>query len=227
MILSKYRSLLSLAVVLTAYLLIRPFWVHAHQLWALLLIVTVATGALAWVHGQADVHPATEPLSVTRPSSPGQPLWGFWGLALLGLAFWQFRRGSMGGGAMFLLPAAWAWSKSSGPTEATLLPRWQALGLVVAVLAACGFRLFRAGQVPEGLITIDEPRLFLVTRLVLSGWRFGFADHLPVTTIADGALPFYLQALTMRLFGEDITGYRLASILSGIAMVPLVFALGR
>jgi 4-amino-4-deoxy-L-arabinose transferase-like glycosyltransferase len=127
-------------------------------------------------------------------------------------------------GAMLLVTAGvcvgagWPWH----------LPRsWSAtlevLGVLAILAVALAFRLPSLGSIPAD-VHGDEASVGLAARQLLNG---------PPTNIFSpgwGLLPqlsFAASALTMRLFGDDLTGLRLASVIQGSLAVGLLYGVAR
>lgn len=99
---------------------------------------------------------------------------------------------------------------------------WIEIGLVVGILAvALALRLPSLGSIPAN-VHGDEAAIGLEARRIMDGgtlFSFGWYD-VP-------SLSFAIPAATMSLFGDDLLGLRLASVLQGVLAVLLLYLLVR
>jgi DNA-binding beta-propeller fold protein YncE/4-amino-4-deoxy-L-arabinose transferase-like glycosyltransferase len=107
----------------------------------------------------------------------------------------------------------------------TPLPRWaENIGLAVVLMVAIFFRINQLVVAPEG-IWFDEAQNGLVAQRILDDPTFRPIFVADLTQLP--ALLFYLQALSIWLFGPDIVALRLVSTALGLAAVVGVYVLAR
>ncbi|HTB21267.1 MAG TPA: glycosyltransferase family 39 protein [bacterium] len=98
------------------------------------------------------------------------------------------------------------------------LSRRTLAGLMLAImLTGAVFRFYKAGEIPAGMLTVDEPRLMLVAGQILDGKRATY-----YVEGAEGYAPWWVEAAAMWLFGRDITGFRMSCLIPGLILVGLV-----
>jgi dolichyl-phosphate-mannose-protein mannosyltransferase len=108
---------------------------------------------------------------------------------------------------------------------------WIPLLLVILVFAALDLRLLWLDQPSDGLI-FDEAYYVNAARIIL-GWPVApdtpYADGLPGfdPNIEHPPLAKLLIAASMRLFGDNAFGWRLASVIFGTISVPLLYGIVR
>jgi 4-amino-4-deoxy-L-arabinose transferase-like glycosyltransferase len=101
--------------------------------------------------------------------------------------------------------------------------RWE-WGLVAAITAvAFGLRYWRLASLPsdiDGDIASVGLQVLEIIHSSVTGWvGVGWSDH---------SLVFYqLAALSMRLFGQNLYGLMMGSVIAGTLVIPAVFLLGR
>jgi 4-amino-4-deoxy-L-arabinose transferase-like glycosyltransferase len=103
-----------------------------------------------------------------------------------------------------------------------LSPRAESVALVLIVLAAAFFRLWRLHEVPPGCWS-DEAENGLETLRILGGDWFVFTPR----NGGRGSLQFFWTAPFFALFGANALVLRLASAVVGIATVPALWRLVR
>lgn len=112
-------------------------------------------------------------------------------------------------------------------SEAPLQKRLE-VGLLLSVAAiAALFRFWdREGSsfYFSPLVT-DEALIWLKSRLILAGERQTFA--IGPGGLSDGSIPFYLSALSIKLFGDSLQGFRTVNGMLGVLNVLLIAAIAR
>ncbi|MFZ5916033.1 MAG: glycosyltransferase family 39 protein [Chloroflexota bacterium] len=108
------------------------------------------------------------------------------------------------------------------PSTTTKLAHWELVCLAVILLLAVLARVVDLGRVPPGL-SADELANSRMAERVLNGERPIWFEE----SFGHEPLYHYAQAVTMRLFGFNVWGIVLPSILAGVAAVWLIHALGR
>jgi hypothetical protein len=224
-----------IAIVAAAYWVLDTLWISGHSLFLSLLAGAAALGGIVALDAVflGPVPPLAEPPAAGAfdeeagmhrfySASSWIPL--LTGLVLVAAAGaaalaekWIAVTFCMGLSAIL-------WRRQVANRKSELFSKWAALALVAILLAAAGMRLYKAGSIPIGMATVDEPRIEFKARYILGGERPSFVVG---EGIADGAVPFYLQALGMKIFGASLTGFRMDGILIGILLVAMVFMLGR
>jgi 4-amino-4-deoxy-L-arabinose transferase-like glycosyltransferase len=127
------------------------------------------------------------------------------------------------GGARFGNESASFTSWGGSPHASRLTPALVA-SVVVAVTAVAFWIRIQGLQGWDGTLTVDEARLALAARGVLatglprlpSGWIY-----------TRGLLVTYLTAPSLALLGETDFAARLPAVLTGAALIPVAYALGR
>jgi 4-amino-4-deoxy-L-arabinose transferase-like glycosyltransferase/streptogramin lyase len=148
-------------------------------------------------------------------------------VAIGGLVYFAPRGQAVELGALLLAAGvAFAAALRQAPlAPITPLPRWaEYSGLALVVLVAIFFRINLLVVAPEG-IWFDEAQNGLVAQRILDDPTFRPIFVADLTQLP--ALLFYLQALSIWLFGPNITALRLVSTVLGLAAVVGVYALGR
>lgn len=108
---------------------------------------------------------------------------------------------------------------------------WAPLLLMLLVVASFGFRVLWLDK-PEGALIFDENYYVNAARVIL-GWPVGKGD--PYADAQPGFDPNtehphaakLLIAASMRLFGDNALGWRLASVVFGTLSVPLLYGIVR
>ncbi|UCC64506.1 MAG: glycosyltransferase family 39 protein, partial [Anaerolineae bacterium] len=102
------------------------------------------------------------------------------------------------------------------------IARWEIGALAAILLIATLTRTLGLGRVPPGL-SADELANSRMAELVLNGERpIWFED-----SFGHEPLYHYLQAVTMRLFGFNVWGVVLPSVVAGVLAASLAYAFGR
>ena len=230
------RWLMTFGVVLATYAVLWFTWVGAQQLVLSLGVMAVGVWAVARVQWAYSEPAVTAPAPAEGPDAPAAgpvddaPDWrpvvlALAGLACAGAAYGCFLHEHWGYGAAFLGAGALAW-RGGLPLRLPELPR---PALIVALLLALGagaaFRLHKVGVVPVGFCALDEAVLKMMDQDLVNGQR---PTMLIMPGISgDGALPYYMAAFSMKVFGESMTGFRLGAALVGIFVVLIMFHLCR
>ncbi len=224
------KNVLALLVILGSFGLVEWIWVQKLSILGLFGVSLISCLALAWVLRPAQGEPW--PLPQVPASFPlieeslfpsrARLFLSALGLFFTGAAFLMARKDSYGWTLAAILAAASCWRPLIDVRQKTLSKIWLGvLGLVVIGAAAC-FRLYQAGEVPQGLIHWDESLVYAISRAIVQGKREIFnMDG------ADGQWPYWFNAATLKIFGDSIYGYRMSPILSGIAVVGMMIGLGR
>ena len=207
------------------------------QLWPGLALYALAVGVFVWkfgwyqVPGQAALEEAGE-----RPAASERRRRLGWGVMVIGLA------ASLLALLMFLAGAnSWAWyaylislplflggvwlsqpspaRRAAAGERPALLDPW----LVLVILVALAFRLYRFDTVPFGT-WYDEAVAGLEARRVLQD-----ASFRPVfwEAMNHPAHHLYLFALAMRILGDNILALRAVSVLFGLGTVLVAYLFGR
>lgn len=219
-----------LAAVIVSGLLIEIGWMRLHSFWGLGIASAASLGLVVWALG-AFTEPwpaATEPApsraagTAAGPSLPGLAL-RVCGLGCVALAWSLALRDQQLGALAALILAALCWRPSlSMHTEEGLRRDQLALGMLAVMLTGAAFRFYQAGAIPAGLITVDEPRLIYMGREILNGNRDSF--HI---FGSEGNAPFWFQGICLRVFGDDILGFRMAALIPGLMLVGLIALLAQ
>lgn len=102
-------------------------------------------------------------------------------------------------------------------------PRWEIGALIGIALVALALRAFSLEQIPQNFGG-DEGEMGLQAREVLAGEATN-----PFTTgwLSHPFLWFYMQALSLAIFGDSIFGLRILSVLVGTAAIPALYLFAR
>jgi len=219
-----YRRLPRFATALAvSLLLIAIGWQKMGSLFGLALASLAGVWLVAWSLKDED-RPWPRPAGDAAPA--GQPLAAdpagigllASGVALVCAAFALALRDQQLPALGALVGAALCWRPQVDLRPAPgLTRRWLAGLMLLALLAGGAFRFHRLGVVPEGMITVDEPRLMVHAQEVLGGQREVFR-----TDGFAGNAPFWVDAASMWLFGYDIRGFRMSTILPGFMLIGLI-----
>jgi 4-amino-4-deoxy-L-arabinose transferase-like glycosyltransferase len=116
------------------------------------------------------------------------------------------------------------------PLASIAWDRWDWLFVAILTLLALALRIYRLSDFLPSMQG-DEGEMGVLALLALHGSASGATpDPLPLfsTAFLDHPTLFhYIQAGALWLFGENLTGLRLLSVLFGALCVPLSYALGR
>lgn len=104
-------------------------------------------------------------------------------------------------------------------------PAW-ALALLGLVVLAGIFRGYRFGDIPAGFASCDEAGTWCLAREFISNIRDTFRVYTGDLG-ADGTIPFYLMALSLKGFGETLAGFRMESFLFGTLTAGVMYRLGK
>lgn len=219
--------LLGAFIVALSYVVLERIWTWRGQLLLSLGFSTLAIGLLLWVHRSFFPAAATGTLpagiqaadsGLRRSASAFSIALAVGGSILVYASFKAMMAGQWGNYLGFIVLAALAWrpvlSREDGKAG-----RGTVAALLLILVAASALRLHKAGDIPAGLATTDESRIMIKAHEIYDGARPTFVTGLGV---ADGALPFYLQALSMKVFGDSVKGFRMEGNLIGVLLVLLV-----
>lgn len=101
--------------------------------------------------------------------------------------------------------------------------RIEILLIIVITIVALLSRQVLVGNIPHNL-SGDEAEMGLTARKVLSGV---IVDPFATSWLSHPNLWFFLQALSLKLFGDTVGGLRMISVLIGTATVPALYWLAR
>jgi 4-amino-4-deoxy-L-arabinose transferase-like glycosyltransferase len=220
---------LSLVVLILAYALLWQTWIHYHQLFVSLVIGALGVLAVARLNRNEAAALQEDAPAPSRLAAPPQVAltlcFGAAGLCLIWVAHqafymerWSLLFLSLG---LAVLPLSFVVRQN----DEFISPRHAKWLLLLVILGACLFRFYKAGEIPVGLVEGDESMIYVASGQILDGLRPSFIAGDGVGIIQDGAVPFYLQALVMKVFGHSIFSYRLEGILTGIVLVLLIYGL--
>jgi 4-amino-4-deoxy-L-arabinose transferase-like glycosyltransferase len=223
---SRFGALLVLLAAQVA--LVFLVWIRGEQLLPTLLLQAATLAAAAWLlRGPGAAVPAPEPALPEAPAS------GF---------------GSLLGAALLVWLAVRAGDQARAET-------WQSLGLTLAAMVlvlrvgkegrlpafgaraggwvllglfglAAAFRLYRIGELPVGVCGVDEAGLWIHARQYMNGLRATYSVF-DLNQGADGMVPYYMQALGLKAFGDSMRGWRLEAAVTGILTTGLVWRAGK
>jgi 4-amino-4-deoxy-L-arabinose transferase-like glycosyltransferase len=181
--------------------------------------ISRSAGAL-WLIGASIVCGALAPLVDANPSLQPWPALIIWATAIALLL----------AGAWRLAPPRMAGTRPRGTLRwlAQWLPRERAqvleLAAVLAItLLAFGLRVYSIAIIPWNFGG-DEGEMGMFARNVLQG---NVRDPFATGWLSHPNLWFFLQALSLRMFGNTIFGLRLLSALIGTATVPALYVFAR
>jgi 4-amino-4-deoxy-L-arabinose transferase-like glycosyltransferase len=103
------------------------------------------------------------------------------------------------------------------------IPRWEWAAIGVLTLIALLVRVIALGHVPHNF-SGDEGAMGLQARAVLDG---RLRDPFTSGWLSHPTLWFYIQAASVRVFGDDIFGLRIISALLGAATIPALYLFAR
>jgi 4-amino-4-deoxy-L-arabinose transferase-like glycosyltransferase len=230
-----HRVAFSAALVMTCYLVLWFVWIRGEQLFFTAVIMAGAVWATGLIQRIGNTPPQAVPEGVFVPSAlPGEKKapkpWIALVFAAIGFAAaWYCYKGFMAEAwdqaFIGFCAGAVAW-RFCMPFQLPAIPRPLAVTvLVLALLTGAVFRLYKAGEIPYGTAMVDETRLMNHSRMLMTGLRQSFA--VAPGAIADGAIPFYFQALSMKVFGQSLRGFRMSGMLIGILIIYVLYRLGK
>lgn len=103
------------------------------------------------------------------------------------------------------------------------IDRIEWLSLFTLTVGALLLRQTFIGTIPHNL-SGDEAEMGLTARMVLQG---DIRDPFSAGWLSHPNLWFFLQALSLRLFGDSVGGLRMVSVLFGTATIPALYLLAR
>jgi len=206
-------------------LLLWYLWEKQQQLSLTCLLMAAAVAGLGLIYARG-----TEPVvpeSAPKPATSLVPMLVFgcaglycaWSAAQAGID------GSMPTMALWIGLSALAW-------RATVLdpipaPKGWPLWILALVLFLVGawFRLYRAGDIPEGFAGRDESGIWEYVWSYYRGVRLSYGPG--GTGGADGVIPQYMIMAGLKVFGNTVFAFRSEGIIVGILMTGLFYVLGR
>lgn len=198
---------------------VQTVWMQDQSLAELLSVFAISIIIEGSLLGPWNFRPALPPL-LREPTAPTANTLSHAGLtAVLGIlgAWFLALHGRLVLAGPMLLVAAWAFSKAKGSPLTGLGQKSFYLFFFFILLVGAYFRLYRGGDIPAGMITVDEPRIHAWTQMILGGKRESFFI-LP----GEGVVAFYAQALGIKIFGDTLFGMRAGSVFSGLIAVGLI-----
>lgn len=109
------------------------------------------------------------------------------------------------------------------PTVREPWERWELVALLLLLGVAFALRAFNIGVVPYN-VSGDEASMGIEARLVLQG---EITDPFATGWLSHPTLWFFLQALSLHLFGDNVGGLRMLSVLIGTLTMPVFYLLVR
>jgi 4-amino-4-deoxy-L-arabinose transferase-like glycosyltransferase len=107
--------------------------------------------------------------------------------------------------------------------ESVPIARWEVVALLALTIAAFVLRFVAIDTIPNN-ISGDEGEMGMVAREVLAGQH---TDPFITGWLSHPMMWFFLQALSLHLFGDDIGGLRMLSVLIGTATIPAFYGFAR
>lgn len=219
-----------LGSLISTLVLTEILWTQKGSFFGLAVAALLGVLSASWSLKFTEAHwpiPPIEPMRPFEKFKPPSPL-GFMallaGFALLGLALWlalnDFLASSFAAATAASL--CW-WPMVDLRAEPGLPKKWLAILMFAAMFSGAVFRFYKAGDVPAGMLTVDEPRLMVEANEVLDGTRMTFYITYKGT---EGEAPWWIEAAAMKLFGRDITGFRMSALIPGLILVGLIGVLG-
>jgi hypothetical protein len=128
--------------------------------------------------------------------------------------------GAWAGSIALFLVGAWA---LTSPGRAIRLARWELAALAGLTLLALALRAVAIERIPQNFGG-DEGEMGRLAREVLHGTAYA-----PFATgwLSHPMLWFFLQALALRSFGDNVFGLRMLSALVGTATIPAMYLFAR
>ena len=240
-----YLTLLGVSL-LFAWFSIHQIRATASNSWSRLWLVGIAMLVLAWVITKApqflmtmDVNsPQNRFAKYLSPLIKNQP--GLYGAVLAGscaivlapypaLQPWPVLLVWMGGIVMLLVGSVslerrsvangfitrgLAWAREA---------QWELLGVLVLTILALALRSVALSAIPHN-VHGDEGEMGMVARSVLQGQ---LRDPFATAFLNHSTLWFFIQALSLRIFGDSISGLRMLSALLGTLAVPVLYIFAR
>lgn len=219
------RSGLLAGIVLVAYALFWfTFFKQKQAVMGLgILIIAAALAGRVGSYGRAF----KRKFDTNETSAGTGRVWSFFcGLLGLGAAWIAMQAGidqHWGRMAVALMAGAVAW-KGVLPSALPKVSSRQAVAMLLGLLLVAGFyRLYQAGNIPYGMAMSDEPRIKIASEKILLDESVRPSFMVWGGVLADGVIPFYSQALGMKVFGRSLKGSRMSGILAGTLVAALIF----
>lgn len=122
-------------------------------------------------------------------------------------------------------------SQSSPPSSTTdqdqahpsTYPAWEILTILAITLVGFFLRQVYLAEIPHNLSS-DEGEMGLSARNILHG---NLPDPFATGWLSHPNLWFFFQALSLGLFGDDVAGLRMLSVLFGTATIPALYLFAR
>lgn len=202
--------------------------------WALIVLASVLFVALGgWLSNRA-ARPAAIQEQRTRWFDRLPPQYLMFGVALLSgaLAFWCAATPELQpvpalatwlAGMGFFLAGAHELDRRRALVAEEGWPRWEIGALIGITVVALVLRAFSLEQIPQNFGG-DEGEMGMQAREVL----VGVATN-PFTTgwLSHPFIWFYMQALSLFVFGDTVFGLRMLSVLVGTAAIPALYLFAR
>ncbi len=208
--------------------LIEVAWMRMGSFFALLIVSILSVFVITWGVGvPPEGWPRPEePKAGTRGAHPLSPA-GWVAVGLGGLSLTFAYKSAFDNqlvavlGAILVTALLWRPNVRMG-VEAPISRRWLAFLMFAVMLTGAVFRFYKAGEIPAGMLTVDEPRLMVYAQEIYEGKRETFHVY-----GAEGNATLWVEAAAMWLFGETITGFRMSSLIPGFMTVGLIALLAR
>lgn len=130
-------------------------------------------------------------------------------------------------GIGLFVAGAWALSEQAEVEDAVIpFPPWTPWEVILVIgltLVALLVRGLAIGNIPNG-ISADEAEMGMVARAVRSG---SMTDAFATSWLSHPNLWFFLQALSITVFGDTLGGLRMVSVVVGTAALPLMYQFAR
>lgn len=217
MILDEKRLTRFVGAVAASLAMVELGWNRAGSFFGLAIASMFGTWAIAWSlkldTSDQWPKPAFYPVNPTTekyiPPSLAGFIGTFLGFSLLAGAWMLALKNQLLGSLLCVVAGALVWRPLINlRQEAGLSRRWVAILMLMAMAAGAAFRFTKAGEIPAGMITVDEPRLMEMGRQVAEGKRSSF-----IMEGSEGNVPLWVEGAALWLFGKDITGFRMSALL--------------
>lgn len=214
------------AVLLLCTWAIELQWRRGQSLTALLVIWALGLVAITWLSRFNAVVATTVPATqLSKPPKAAPWFAGLFGLLAATLACSSFLKLELDLTLVWLLAAAILLRKQWQDDDEPIPYLNEGLLLLIILGGATWFRFSHLGKIPIASSIPDEALLKLKAHFYLNGVRETFA--MGPGSIQDGAVPFYLEALSMKLFGHDLQGFRTLIAMIGVLLCYLIYGIGK